>query len=135
METQDNPWIDTDMTREELPIMNADVQQGFHPEDTAPFEDVEHTNPTRLTPRELDNLHQRIQVEEGQPTGSLHCIEQVIQHLSISLNLSTHTEPLAEVLIHYTNTLYSVQKQTDFTNSLLQDIFIFTGHDTTLLED
>ena len=28
-----------------------------------------------------------------------------------------------------------MQKQTNFTNSLLQDISIFTGHDTTLLED
>ena len=28
-----------------------------------------------------------------------------------------------------------MQKQTNFTDSLLQDISIFTGHDTTLLED
>ena len=33
------------------------------------------------------------------------------------------------------NTLCLVQKHTNFTNSLLQDISIFTGHDTTLLED
>ena len=32
------------------------------------------------------------------------------------------------------NTLCLVQQQTTFTNSLLQDISIFTGHDTTLLE-
>ena len=32
-------------------------------------------------------------------------------------------------------TLCSVQKQTNFTNSLLQDISIFMGHDTTLIED
>ena len=60
---------DTDITREEQPIVdtNIEVQQDFHPENTAPFEDVEHTNPTRLTfiTRELDNLHQRIQAEEG----------------------------------------------------------------------
>ena len=113
------------------------VQQDFHPEDTAPFEDVEHTNPTRLTviTRELDDLHQRIQAEEGQPTESLHHIEQELQQLSISLNLPTHTEPLEEVLKHYTNTLCLAQKKTSFTNSLLQNISMFTGHDTTLLED
>ena len=60
---------DTDMTRGEQPIVdtNVEVQQDFHPEDTAPFEDVEHTNPARLPviTRELDDLHQRIQAEEG----------------------------------------------------------------------
>ena len=39
------------------------------------------------------------------------------------------------MLKHYTNTLCLVQKQKNFTDSLLQDIPIFTGHDTTLLED
>ena len=33
------------------------------------------------------------------------------------------------------DTLCSAQKQTNFATSLLQDILIFTGHDTTLLED
>ena len=55
--------------------------------------------------------------------------------MSISPNLPTHTEPIGEVLKHYTNTLCSVQKQTNYTNSLLQAISIFTGHDTTLLKD
>ena len=36
---------------------------------------------------------------------------------------------------HYTDTLYSVQMQTNFATSLLQDIPIFTGYDPTLLED
>ena len=69
---------DTDMTREQ-PIVDTDVevQQDFHPKDTAPFEDIEHTNPARLTyiTRELDFLHLRIQTEEGQPTDSLDCID------------------------------------------------------------
>ena len=33
------------------------------------------------------------------------------------------------------NTLCSAQKQTNLTNSLLQDISVFNGHDTTQLED
>ena len=33
------------------------------------------------------------------------------------------------------NTLCSTQKQTNLTNSLLQDIPVFNGHDTTHLDD
>ena len=58
---------DADVTREEQLIVDTNVQQDFHPQDTAPFEDVECTNCTRLTfiTRALDNLCQRIQAEEG----------------------------------------------------------------------
>ena len=56
----------TNMTREEQPVVdtNIEVPQDFNPEDTAHFEDIEHTNPTRLTviTRELDDLCQRIQL-------------------------------------------------------------------------
>ena len=59
---------DTSMTREEQPDVdaNVEVQQDFHPKDTAQFEVLEHNNPTRLTAitRELDELYQRIQAEE-----------------------------------------------------------------------
>ena len=126
----------TDMTREEQLVVDTSIEvlQDFHPEDTNHFEDVEHDNPTQLTAvtRELDHLHKRIQAEEGKLTESLLCIEQKLQQLSISLNLPTNTEPLEEVLKLYMNTLCSTQKQIKFTNSLLQDISIFTRHDTTL---
>ena len=73
----------TDMSREEQPVMdtNVELQQDFHPEDTDQFENLEHKNPNRLhvITRELDDLHQRIQAEEGCPTESLHCIEQELQ--------------------------------------------------------
>ena len=58
-----------------------------------------------------------------------------LQKLSMSLNPPAPTEPLGEVIWHYTNTLCSAQKQTNLTNSLLQDIPVFNGHDTTDLED
>ena len=140
MEAQDNP-LDrvTNTPRDEQPDVDTDVelQQDFQPEDTDQFENLEHNNPNRLhvITREFDDLCQRIQTEEGWPTESLHHIEQELQLLSISLNLPTHTELLGEVLKHYTNTLCLVQKQTNFTNSFLQDISIFMGYDTTLLED
>ena len=73
----------TNVTREEQPVVDTNVEdlQHFHPEETNHFEDAEFDNPARLTAitRELDDLHQRIQAEEGQPTEYLHCIEQELQ--------------------------------------------------------
>ena len=39
------------------------------------------------------------------------------------------------MLKQYTDTLCSAQKQTNFTNTLIQDIPIFSGNDATQLED
>ena len=60
---------------------NVELQQDFHPADTDQFENLEHNNHNRLhvITGELDNLHQRIQAEEGWPTEYLHHIEQVLQ--------------------------------------------------------
>ena len=66
---------------------------------------------------------------------TLNHIECELQRLSISLNPSAPTEALGEVIRHYTNTQCSAQKQTNLTNSLIQDISVFNGHDTTQLED
>ena len=66
---------------------------------------------------------------------TMNHIEYEVQRLSISLNLPAPTEPPGEMIWHYMNTLCSAQKQTNLTNSLLQDITAFNGHDTTHLED
>ena len=58
----------------------------------------------------------------GQPTETLNCIECELQKLSIALHPPAPTEPLGEVMQHYMNTLYSAQKQSNLTTSLLQDI-------------
>ena len=65
-------------------------------------------------------------------------IEYELQNLSIALHpppLPTPTEPFGEVIWQYTNTLCTTQKQSNLTNSLLQDIAIFNGHDSTKLEE
>ena len=66
---------------------------------------------------------------------TLNCIECELQRLSISLNPPSPTDHLGEVIRHYMNTLCSAQKQTNLTNSSLQDIPVFNGHDITYLED
>ena len=57
---------DANMTRKDTDV---DIPQDFHHEDTNYFENVEHENPTRLAAitRDLDDLCQKIQAEEGQP--------------------------------------------------------------------
>ena len=53
---------DSDVTREAHEITDTDNEntQDFHPVASDHFEDLQHTNPTKLTalPREVDDLHQ-----------------------------------------------------------------------------
>ena len=44
-------------------------------------------------------------------------------------------EPVGEVLKQYTNTLCTAQKKMSFVNTLLQDIAIFSGNNSSQLED
>ena len=67
---------------------------------------------------------------------------EAISHLECKLNRLTLTlcpsalpEPLDEVLQQYTETLCTAQKKTSFVNTLLQDITIFNGNDSSQLED
>ena len=130
---------DIDITIEAHKTTDTDIEniQDFHPVKTDHFEDLQHNNLTKLTAltREVDDLCQQVQAGEGQPTETLKNIEHELQRLPLSLNPPAPTEPLGEVIRHYMNTLCSVQKQTNLTNSLLQDISVFNGHDTTQLED
>ena len=47
----------------------------------------------------------------------------------------TPTEPFGEVICQYTDTLCTMQKQTNLTNSLPQDIIVFNEYDSTKLEE
>ena len=130
---------DIDVTREAPEAADTDIEdmQDFHPVETDHLEDLEHNKPARLTAitRGLDDLYQQVQAEEGQPSEALNHRERKLQRLSISLNPPAPTEPLGEVIRHYRNTVSSAQTQTNLTNSLLQDIVVFNGHDTTQLKD
>ena len=126
---------DIDVTREAHDTTDTDIDdtRNFHPVDTDHFKDLEHNNPARstATTRELDDLHQQVQAEEGQTSEALNDIERELQRLPISLSPPAPTEPLGKMIKHYMNTLCSAQKQTNLTNSLLQDISVFNGHDVT----
>ena len=51
------------------------------------------------------------------------------------LSLSALPEPLDDILWQYTETLCTAQKQTNFKNTLIQDIPIFNGSNSMQLED
>ena len=53
----------------------------------------------------------------------------------LAITLCPPTEPIGEVLDKYTNTLCNTQKKTSLENSLLQDIPILNGNDSSQLED
>ena len=50
-------------------------------------------------------------------------------------NRQTSTELFRVVIHQYTDTLCTMQKKTNLTNSLLQDIAVFNEYDSTKLED
>ena len=60
-------------------------------------------------------------------------LEQKLNQLAITLCPST--EPIWEVLNKYTDTLCNAQKKTSLENSLLQDIPILNGNDSSQLAD
>ena len=67
---------------------------------------------------------------------ALHCIECELQRLSIALHPSAPPETLNDVFQQCTwKLLCSAPKQTNFTNTLIQDKPIFNGNDSTQLED
>ena len=60
-------------------------------------------------------------------------LEQKFNQLAITF--CPPTEPIGEVLNKYTNTLCTAQKEMSLESSLLQDIPILNGNDSSQLED
>ena len=66
---------------------------------------------------------------------AINDLECKLNRLALTLCPSTLLEPIEEVLQQYTNTLCTAQKKMSFVNTLLQDIVIFNGNDSSQLED
>ena len=115
----------------------VNIPHDYHHEDASDFATIEeenHTNLSKLT-WELDDLHLRVQAGESQPMEALHHIECELQKLSMALCPSVPLELLNDVPQQYMETLCSSQKQTNFMNTLIQDIPIFNGNNSTQVED
>ena len=78
-------------------------------------------------------LRQTVEKKDNGPRDAIKHLEQKLNQLAITLCPST--EPIGEVLNKYTDTLCNAQKKMSLENSLLQDISILNGNDSSQLED
>ena len=129
MEDPEHADIDNDSTHSSY----ATVALGG-PEAAGHTEDPVYDNQDRLTVliREITDLHQRGAAAERQPAETLDCIQCELQNLLIATH-QPHppalAEPLTEVISQYMDTMCTMQKQSNLTNSLLQDTPVFNEHD------
>ena len=116
---------------------DIDTPDDYQHEDIDDFENVENENHTQLNDltKALDHLQIKVDAAEGQPTEAINCLEHELHRLSLALHPSAPPEPLDDILQQYTETLCTAQKKTTFVNTLLQDITIFNGSDSSQLED
>ena len=116
---------------------DIDTPDDYQHEDIDDFENVENENHTQFNDltKALDQLPITVDATEGQPTEAINCLECELHRLSLALCPSAPPEPLDDVLQEYTETLSSAQKKTTFANTLLQDIIIFNGSNSSQVED
>ena len=79
------------------------------------------------------NIKQFVEEKYNEPREAIHNIEQRLNDLTLAF--CHQNTPIKNVLDRYTKTLCSVQKKTSLESSLLQDIPILNGQDSSLLED
>ena len=83
--------------------------------------------------RETEHLKQVIEDRNSDPREAIHELEQRLNRLTLTLHHSN--DPIENVLDRYTETLCTAQKKTSLESSLLQDIPILNGQDSSQLED
>ena len=106
-------------------------------EDIDDFENVEHEHHAwfRDLTNEIDYLWHKVEANETWPTEAISHLEHELNRLTLTLHPSALPELLDEVLQQYTETICTAQNKTSFVNTLLQDITIFNGNDSSQLED
>ena len=125
---------DTSMNNPETQDMDSDSQNTYQ-EDVNDQEHIDFNPPVALQhlTHKMEQLRQTVEDKENDPMDAIKHLEQKLNQLAITLCSST--EPIGEVLNKYTDTLCNTQKKTSLENSLLQDIFILNGNDSSQLED
>ena len=82
---------------------------------------------------ETAHLRQLVEDRDNEPREAIHDLEQRLNKLTLTL---CHLDiPNENVLHRYTETLCTAQKKTSLESSLLQDIPILNGQDSSQLED
>ena len=114
-----------------------DVDANNHQED---INDLENTKPShqaglRDLTWEIEQICQTIEANDNDPMDAISHLECKLNQLAITLHSPTPVEPLGEVLNKYTNTLCKAEMKMSLESSLLQDITILNGNDSSQLED
>ena len=79
------------------------------------------------------HLRQLVEDRDNKPREAIHDLEQRLNRLTLTLH---HLDiPIENVLERYTETLCTAQRKTSLESSLLQDIPILNGQDSSQLED
>ena len=78
-------------------------------------------------------IKQFVEEKFNEPREAIHEIEQRLNNLTLAL--CHQNTPIENVLDRYTETLCTAQKKTSLESSLLQDIPILNGQDSSQLED
>ena len=78
-------------------------------------------------------LKQYVTDRDNEPRKAIHDLEQRLNELTLTLHCQD--TPIENVLDRYTKTLCTAQKKTSLESSLLQDIPILNGQDSSQLED
>ena len=114
--------------------MDADIQNNYQ-EDTNDLENVEPYQLAGLKHLtcEIEQLRQTIEASDNDPMDTINHLEQKLNQLATTL--CPPTEATGEVLNKYTNTLFTAQKKMSLESSLLRDIPILNGNDSSQLED
>ena len=82
---------------------------------------------------ETENIKQFVEEKYHKPRDAIQEIEQRLNDLSLAL-CQQHS-PIKNVLDRYAESLCTAQKKTSLENTLLQDIPILNGQDSSQLED
>ena len=81
----------------------------------------------------MEWLRQTVEDKDNDPRDTIKHLQQKLNQLAITLHPSA--EPIGEVLNKYADTLCNAQKKMSLENSLLLDIPILNGNDSSQLED
>ena len=104
----------------------------------ADINDLENIEPTlqaglRDLTCKIEQLYQTINANDNNPMDAIGHLECKFNQLAITL--CTPMEPIGEVLNKSKNTLCNAQKKMSLESSLLQDITVLDGNDSSQLED
>ena len=125
---------DTSMNDPKFQDIDSDSQDNYQG-DVNDQEHIEFDPPVALQDlnHKMEWLRQTVEDKNKDPRDAIKQMEQKLNQVEITLCPST--EHTGEILNKYTETLCNAQKKMSLENSLLQDIPILNGNDSSQLED